>query len=231
MSLSPALQCQNIRKSFPSGDLDIEVLKGINVDIYSGQLTMLVGPSGCGKTTLLSIISGILSPTKGDIILFEENVFKLKDKERAEFRLQNIGFIFQQFNLLPALTAAENVAVPLISANYPFEDALKEARIVLGRMGMGDHSEKIPSHLSGGQQQRVAIGRALIHRPKLIVCDEPTSALDEHTGLGIMDLLKEISQDKEKSVIVVTHDHRIFSYAERILHMSDGQIVKEESAK
>lgn len=220
-----AISTKNLTKEFQAGEECIPVLKDISVDIRQGELTMLVGPSGCGKTTLISILSGILSPTLGTVLVLNQDITKMKDTPRVLFRRSHIGFIFQQFNLLPALTSAENVAVPLLAAQVPFEVAVKKAEHLLSKIGMEAHCNKRPNQLSGGQQQRIAIARALIHDPEIIVCDEPTSSLDAKSGKEVMAILKEIAGSKTRAVLVVTHDNRIYSYADRILEMSDGKII------
>ncbi|WP_083477399.1 ABC transporter ATP-binding protein [Candidatus Berkiella cookevillensis] len=203
----------------------IQILHDINIDIRMGELTMLVGPSGCGKTTLISIISGILSPTSGEIHLIGNALSKMNDQSKVLFRRTHIGFIFQQYNLLPALTAAENAAMPLLAAGMSLQDATAKARVILDSIGMVGQTEKLPRQLSGGQQQRVAIARALVHNPELIVCDEPTAALDAKTGHAVMEILRGIANDQNRAVLIVTHDNRIYHFADRILEMSDGRII------
>jgi putative ABC transport system ATP-binding protein len=223
-----AVSTRGIVKDFESGDATARVLHGIDLDLRAGELTMLVGPSGCGKTTLLSIITGILTQTAGTVSVYGTDLGSLRDNEKVVFRRQRLGFIFQQYNLLPALTAAENAALPLVAAGISLKDAVPRAAEVLRRMDMAGHLDKTPAHLSGGQQQRVAIARALVHGPQLIVCDEPTAALDASTGLTVMETLHEIALDPARAVLVVTHDNRIFRYADRIVRMSDGRIESDE---
>jgi putative ABC transport system ATP-binding protein len=223
-----AVACTRIVKDFPAGTQMQRVLHGIDVTIPAGSMTMLVGPSGCGKTTLISIIAGILSPTEGDVAIHGLPIGSLTDRQRVSFRRTNIGFVFQQYNLLPALTTAENAAVPLIAAGRPRAEALACARDMLARLGMADHADKLPSQLSGGQQQRVAIARALVHEPRLMVCDEPTAALDAHNGYTAMELLRAVAMGRDRAVIVVTHDNRIFDFADRIVHMEDGRVTGVE---
>lgn len=220
-----AVRIEHLVKEFPMGDESLRVLNDINGIIRMGELTMLVGPSGCGKTTLISVISGILSITSGDIEILGKRLGSLSDQEKVLLRRHSIGFIFQQYNLLPALTSAENAAMPLLAAGVGDEEATQTARSILNNIGMKGQTEKLPRQLSGGQQQRVAIARALVHNPKLIVCDEPTAALDAKTGQAVMETLREIANDANRAVVIVTHDNRIYRYADRILEMSDGQII------
>lgn len=229
--MSLAIEAKNIVKEFPAGDKNIRILHGIDLEIKTGEITMIVGPSGCGKTTLISILTGILSSTKGEVISFGTNITKAKDREKIHFRRNNIGFIFQQYNLLPALTAVENASIPLICAGISVAKAEERAAEVLQEVDMGEHIDKLPSQLSGGQQQRVSIARALVHNPKLIVCDEPTAALDATSGKKVIEILSKHGTDKERAVVIVTHDNRIFDYADRILHMADGKIEKDEQGK
>src|SRR5260370_30213181 len=182
----PAVRCRGVTKEFVSGDRRVQALRGIDLDIPCGELALLVGPSGCGKTTLISLIAGLLEPTAGEVMVLGEDLRRMPGRRLVPFRGANIGFVFQQYNLLPALTAAENAAVPLLIARRPRSEAVRRARAMLGLVGLDDKTEALPAHLSGGQQQRVAIARALIHEPRLLVCDEPTAALDAHprqTGL------------------------------------------------
>ena len=219
-----AVRCRGVTKSFPMGDGAVEVLHGINLEVPAGELTMLVGPSGCGKTTLISIIAGILSPTSGEVETCGKPLTRMSDAEKVAFRRSNIGFIFQQYNLLPALTAAENAAIPLVAAGMPIARAAAPAAAILERIGMGAHLGKLPNQLSGGQQQRVAIARALIHAPRLIVCDEPTAALDADSGQTVLEILKDAALAPDRAVIVVTHDTRIYRFADCIAAMEDGRI-------
>jgi putative ABC transport system ATP-binding protein len=221
---SIAVLCSGVTKSFPAGDGMVEVLHGIDFDVPAGELTMLVGPSGCGKTTLISIIAGILTPTSGEVEICGSPITLMSDSEKVTFRRSNVGFIFQQYNLLPALTVAENAAIPLVAAGVPMARATSTAAAVLERIGMEAHLGKLPNQLSGGQQQRVAIARALVHAPRLIVCDEPTSALDAEAGQTVLEILKDAALAPDRAVIVVTHDTRIYSFADRIASMEDGRI-------
>jgi putative ABC transport system ATP-binding protein len=220
-----AVECRELRKTFGDGDARIDVLRGVNLSAAAGKLTFVVGPSGCGKTTLLSVIAGLLDATDGEVEVFGKNVSALGAEERIDFRRANLGFVFQQYNLLPALSAAENAAVPLLAAGLTRREALDRARSWLERLGLADRLETKPAKLSGGQQQRVALARALVHEPRLVICDEPTGALDHATGEAVMELLASAAVQPERAVIVVTHDTRVFHFAHRIAQMNDGAIV------
>ncbi len=221
------VEIKNISKDFAVGEQKIRVLHNVNLQIYSGEMTMIVGPSGCGKTTLLSILTGILTPSEGDVIINNTNITKLKGDKKVDHRRKNLGFIFQQYNLLPALSAAENSAIPLIADGVALDKAVKEASLALSEIDMSNHLEKLPSQLSGGQQQRVAIARALVHKPSLVVCDEPTAALDAFTGQKVMETLRQSAMQENRAVIVVTHDNRIFDFADRIIEMEDGKVITD----
>jgi putative ABC transport system ATP-binding protein len=220
-----AVRCRKVAKDFSDGESSLRVLHEIDAEFAAGELSLLVGPSGCGKTTLLSIIAGILSATHGVVDVFGETVTALKGDALCRFRLHSIGFIFQQYNLMPSLTAAENTAVPLAAAGIKRHEAIERAKAMLARLDLSAHVNKLPSQLSGGQQQRVAIARALINAPRLIVCDEPTAALDAKSGHRVMELLREVAIAPDRACIVVTHDSRIFDLADRIVTMEDGRIV------
>ena len=218
--------CRDVTKNYGAGNALVQALRGVNLAVYPGELTLLVGPSGCGKTTLLSVVAGILEPTSGDVTVLGDELTRLSAGKKVRFRRKNVGFVFQQFNLLPALTAAENVCIPLVLAGYSKHKALAEAEPLLARMGMADRAHSLPSKLSGGQQQRVAIARALVHHPNLLVCDEPTSALDAKTGHTIMELLRSVAVEGDRAVIIVTHDTRVFEFGDRVATMDDGRIVE-----
>lgn len=219
------VSCRGVRKHFGDGEARIEALRGVDFETRMGELSFLVGPSGCGKTTLISIIAGLLERTSGELSVLGTRVDDLSASERILFRRRNLGFIFQQFNLLPALTSAENVAVPLVAAGTPRRRAVERANALLSQLGLGHRADALPGTLSGGQQQRVAIARALIHEPRLVVCDEPTAALDHASGEAVMRLLAAQAVRPGRTVIVVTHDTRVFHYAHSIAEMDDGRIV------
>jgi putative ABC transport system ATP-binding protein len=226
-----AVVCRGVEKAFGTGSTRLQVLRGVNLEAQYGELTFLLGPSGSGKTTLLSIIAGLLKHDQGGVEVLGKNLATLHNGEAARFRLRNIGFVFQQFNLIPALTAAENAAVPLLAAGWKRKDAIGQARELLADLGMAHRADVLPNKLSGGEQQRVAFARALIQSPKLVICDEPTSALDGPTGRHVMELLRKIALSPDRAVLVVTHDFRILEFADRIAEISDGVIEKVTQGK
>ena len=229
-ALQRAVVCRGLTKEFGDGDSKVLALRGVDMDVSAGQMTLLVGQSGCGKTTLISIIAGLLDPTAGAARRAGPGPAQAEGAGGwSSFRGKNIGFVFQQYNLLPALTAAENAAVPLLIAGVRRTEAVGRAKAVLESVGLGDKVNSLPSQLSGGQQQRVAIARALVHEPKLLVCDEPTAALDAHSGHTVMELLRKVAVQPGRAVIVVTHDNRVFEFGDRIIHMSDGRIERVET--
>jgi putative ABC transport system ATP-binding protein len=224
-----AVFCRGLTREFGSGPTTVRALRGVNLLVRLGEMTLLVGPSGCGKTTLISIIAGLLEPTAGTVSVLGTDLGSLSDREKVAFRGKHIGFVFQQYNLLPALTAAENVAVPLLIARVPRREALARAEAVLEKVGLGERIRALPSQLSGGQQQRVAIARALVHEPALLVCDEPTAALDAQAGHNVLELLREVAVQPNRAVIVVTHDSRVYPFGDRIIHVSDGRVERVET--
>jgi putative ABC transport system ATP-binding protein len=228
LSLVPrgaALTCRNLAKSFVSEDGPVHALRGVDFDVARGELVMIVGPSGCGKTTMISIIAALLAQDSGVCTVLGKDVKALSDREKALFRRDSMGFVFQAYNLIPTLTIVENVAVPLLLAEKSRSTALKHAAAMLDQLGLAKKLQSRPNQLSGGQQQRVAIARALVHQPALVVCDEPTSALDHATGKSVMEMMCATVRDAGKSMIIVTHDNRIFPFADRIIEMDDGQII------
>lgn len=219
-----AVRCTAIKKVFGSGASEVHALRGIDLEVKDGEIMMLVGPSGCGKTTLISVIAGVLDATDGECKVFGQTMQAMTNEMRTRYRGKNIGFVFQQFNLIPSLTLKENVGIPLMINGLSYDEALSRAQEALTKVGLGDRTEDRPSQLSGGQQQRVAIARAIVHSPRLIVCDEPTSALDHKTGQHVVELLREIATGEGRALIIVTHDSRIFQYADRIARMDDGRV-------
>lgn len=221
------VSCKNIQKIYGKGKSEVCALRGVDLQVFENELFMIAGPSGSGKTTLISIISTLLSPTYGECTVLGNDISKMDNSQKDEFRLNNIGFVFQAFNLLPPLSAQENVAVPLLIQNRKRETSLEKSRSILKEVYM-ERFHALPSELSGGEKQRVAIARALINEPKLIICDEPTSNLDSKTGKKVIEILKDLAKREKSSVIVVTHDNRIFEYADRIAYLEDGVVKRVE---
>jgi len=222
MNLS--IQVHDLHKSFRNDNVVTPVLKGIDLEIVPGETFFVVGPSGCGKTTLLSLLCGTMRADHGRINVLGYDLTGMKDRQITRFRAEHVGFVFQQFNLIPTLTIVENVAIPLRLQGKRSGLALRAAASMLDRVGLGDRLRERPGRLSGGQQQRVAIARALVHEPDLVVCDEPTSALDSATGAQVMELLMPKPGDAGHTVIVVTHDPRTYHCADRIAEMEDGVV-------
>jgi putative ABC transport system ATP-binding protein len=215
-----------VDKSFGDGPDRIDVLKKVNLQACTGEIMMLVGPSGCGKTTLLSAIAGTLRVDAGNIQVFGSALETMSGGGLTRFRSTHIGFIFQQFNLIPTLSVAENVGIPLLIQGVSASKALDRSRAILDKVGLGTRWKERPNKLSGGEQQRVAIARALVHEPPLVICDEPTAALDARNGEIVLDLFRQVARSPERAVIIVTHDNRIFPYADRIARMDDGEIIE-----
>lgn len=226
VATAPAVVCEAVTKVFGDGDSAVTALREVDCEVMPGELTLLVGPSGCGKTTLISIIAGLLDPTAGRVEVLGHDLGQLRGGDKVRFRGRHIGFVFQQYNLLPALTAAENAAVPLLIAGWSRRDAVDKARGELELLGMGPRADALPAQLSGGQQQRVAIARALVHGPRLLVCDEPTAALDAQSGHNVMETLKRVAVQSDRAVIVVSHDNRVYQFGDRMIEMSDGRIER-----
>ncbi len=220
-----AARLSGVSKTFGKGNTLIQALRGVDLDVRRGELLLLVGPSGCGKTTLLSVLAGILDATGGTIEVFGERLDRMNQAQKTAFRRMKIGYIFQQFQLIPTLTAAENAAVPLLISGAPYDRALVRARRSLAEVGLEDRSGFYPSALSGGQQQRVATARALISDPALIVCDEPTASLDSESGRAVMNMLRTTALKDGRAIVVVTHDNRVFPFGDRMATMLDGRIT------
>ena len=201
----------------------------LSFEVQQHEVMGIIGPNGSGKTTLISIMCGILWPTLGEVKVFGTDIYDLDDTALVEFRLNNIGFIFQQYNLIPSIDAASNAAVPLIAQGMDRHEARERAVEMMAKLNIRDQADKLPSQLSGGQQQRVAIARALVHEPRLVVCDEPTAALDAASGRRVMDLLREVAVAEDRACIIVTHDNRVFDLADRILMLEDGKIIHDGS--
>lgn len=220
-----ALCVKGVIKTFGEKPNEVHALKGVDLMAHSGELLMIVGPSGCGKTTLLSITAGTLKANEGEVDLFSTSLNKLSQKETTEFRKNNIGFIFQQYHLIPTLNCLENISVPLLLNGASKKRAEEQSAAMLERVGLKGREKDSPKNLSGGQQQRIAIARALVHEPRLLICDEPTAALDAETGAKVIELVIQVARTPGRCVLLVTHDSRIFKYADRIAKMDDGRIV------
>ncbi|WP_407682280.1 ABC transporter ATP-binding protein [Pseudocalidococcus azoricus] len=223
------LSVRGLEMTYYAGHQATPVLKGIDLDVKAGDIELLMGPSGSGKTTLLSIMAGILTPTAGHVRLFGQDITSLPKRQLAQFRLQNIGFIFQGFNLFPALTAAENIGVALQLKGVPSKQAKTQVMELLERVGLAERADHLPEDLSGGQKQRVAIARALAGHPKLILADEPTAALDSQSGRRVIEILGQLAKQDGCTVVMVTHDPRIVDIADRVVYVEDGQITPPSS--
>jgi len=221
-----AVALKDVTRTFGSGGAAVHALRGISLDIYFGELFLIMGPSGSGKTTLLSIIGGVLSPTTGSVNIMGTEITKLSASEKTGLRGKKIGFMFQEYHLLPHMSAAENAAIPLLVNKKPWNSAIKQAGEYLADVGMGARSSNPVEQLSTGEKQRVAFARAIVHEPQLLICDEPTAALDSETGGHVMDLLRKRALSPDRCLIVVTHDDRIVPYADRIAYIVDGKVTK-----
>ncbi|MFM9145444.1 MAG: ABC transporter ATP-binding protein [Phycisphaerales bacterium] len=220
-----AISCKGVFKTFGTGDAMVRALRGVDLEARFGEMMALVGPSGCGKTTLISNLAGLLHRDEGELSVLGTDPGALSAGRLTAWRGANVGFIFQQFNLIPQVSIMENVAVPLLLRKHPRRDALDRAAELLGKVGLAGREQSRPNKLSGGQQQRVAIARALINGPRILVCDEPTSALDGATGQRVMTLIREMTATPDRVVIIVTHDERIYHFADRIAHLDDGRVT------
>jgi putative ABC transport system ATP-binding protein len=224
----PLLEARDIHKSIQTGAGELKILKGVNMDLRPGELTLLMGPSGSGKTTLLSILGCILTASSGDLNVSSEQAVGASSEELAEIRRKHIGFVFQSYNLFPTLTALENVMVALDVRKAKTTDPVQVATEALKSVGLGHRINAYPSKLSGGEKQRVAIARALAGHPSVVLADEPTAALDSENGKAVMELLSQVAKDPNRAVLAVTHDHRTLAYADRIIRIEDGRIVADE---
>lgn len=218
------VQCSNVIKSFNMGKVKVEVLKGVTLDIEKGEFAAIIGESGSGKSTLLNILGGLMPFDKGEVFISNTKLHNLDENQRALFRRKSIGFIFQSYNLLPQLTALENVEMPLIFTGVPKVERRKKAITILEHVGLKDRMEHKPWELSGGQQQRVSIARALVNNPSIILADEPTGNLDSKTSVEILDLLKGLNESLNMTFVVVTHSNQVCNYANRIIRMKDGML-------
>lgn len=218
-----AVRVRGVTKRFGAGESATFALRGVDLDVPYGELLMLVGPSGCGKTTLVSIVAGTLQPTDGEVVVLGQDLVAMGNGRKVRFRRDNVGFVFQSYNLLPALTVAENAAVPLLIAGWKRSRAVERAAGVLDELGLGDKLTSLPTELSGGQQQRVAIARALMNEPSLVLADEPTGNLDTATSHEIMDMLAALNR-AGRTIVLVTHEPDIAARSRRVVRLRDGRV-------
>jgi putative ABC transport system ATP-binding protein len=227
--MSAAMQANGVWKLYASGTSTVEAVRGVHLTLQTGEMVAIMGPSGCGKTTLLNVLSGIDEPTAGSVTVNNQPLFGITDNERTSMRSKYLGFIFQDFNLLPVLSAVENVELPLLLLGYGANDARKRALAALKDVGLEERSQHRPAELSGGQQQRVAVARAIVHRPSVILCDEPTGNLDSKTSGEVLTLLKRLNAEQNTTFLIVTHDAKIASLCDRVIQMDDGLIINSDA--
>ena len=225
MQTQAIIQAHKVKKIYRNGHLRVEALHDVSMEITQGEMVAIMGPSGCGKTTLLNCLSGLDSIDEGAVLIQGENLRDLSDRARTTYRARHMGFIFQDFNLLPVLSAVENVELPLLVAGMPGRKARKRALEMLDRVGLSDRARHQPAELSGGQRQRVTIARALANEPALVWADEPTGNLDSETAQEIMELLSRLNHEQGQTFVLVTHALEVGNMADRIIQMRDGQIV------
>jgi len=221
----PIVQVRGLTKTYESGAAAARALDGVNLDVHAGEVMLLMGPSGSGKTTLISIMGCILRASSGSVRIKGREITGLKEKQLPQIRLDNIGFVFQGFNLFPTLTSSENVEIGLDLKGVRVRQRKQRARALLDSVGLSDKYDAFPADLSGGQKQRVAIARALAGDPGIILADEPTAALDSVTGRTVMDMMRKLAKDRGRAVVVVSHDGRVMEYADRVVHIEDGKIL------
>ena len=222
------MRATKLLKSFGEGDAKTIAVQEVSFDAFFGEMLFIEGPSGSGKTTLLSLISGILRPDSGEVLIEDKNIWSMTNDQLADFRLNKVGFVFQDYHLFPRLTTVENVAIPLILKRLDWDESINEAMKYLEIVGIKDRALLQPVKLSGGEQQRVAIARAIASQPDILIFDEPTASLDGDTGKKIVEFVKKEILNDKRCIIVVTHDNRIFGYADRIMKMEDGRVVGTE---
>jgi len=225
--MGPALVANGLWKVYPTGEGTVEAVRGVSLSLNRGDMVAIMGASGCGKTTLLNMLSGIDEPSAGSVQVQGHALFGVTDRQRTALRAEHFGFIFQDFNLLPVLSARENVELPLLLGGLDPGEAKQRALEALERVGLGDRAEHRPAELSGGQQQRVAVARAIVHRPAVILCDEPTGNLDSTTSKAVMRLLKALNEHEQTAFLIVTHDPHIAEQCQRIVTMHDGTVVSD----
>lgn len=226
--MEKVIEVKNLYKLYRVGDEVVRALDGVDFNIYKGEFCAIVGTSGSGKSTLLNMLAGLEKPTKGEVIISGEHIEKKNEEELVKFRRDNVGFIFQSFHLLGTMNAVENVALPLSFRGVPKDVRLKKADKMLDLVNLEKHKKHMPNQMSGGQQQRVGVARALVVDPKIIFADEPTGNLDSHTSEEVMKLMQQVVRQQKKTLVMVTHDNHLATYADRVFHISDGKIIKIE---
>lgn len=227
-TMEQVIRVRNLYKLYRVGDEVVRALDGVDFDIYEGEFCAIVGTSGSGKSTLLNMLAGLEKPTKGTVVIGGQHIEKLSEDELVKFRRNHVGFIFQSFHLLGTLNALENVALPLSFRGEPKSVRLKKADQMLELVNLKKHKHHMPNQMSGGQQQRVGVARALVVEPKIIFADEPTGNLDSHTSKEVMELMQKVVKEQKRTLVMVTHDNHLASYADRVFHISDGKIIKIE---
>lgn len=225
---NPVIQVRNLHKVYSIGKNKVHALNGVSLDIHEGEFCAIVGTSGSGKSTMLNMLAGLEKPTKGQVVINGEHIEKMNENQLVKFRRDHVGFIFQSFNLLPTMTAQENVALPLVFRGTDKKERLEKAGNLLDLVGLPEHKKHKPNEMSGGQQQRVGVARALVVDPEIIFADEPTGNLDSHTSKDIMNMMQKVVREQKKTLVMVTHDNHLASFADRIFHIIDGKIVKIE---
>ena len=223
-----AISCKNLNKTFTQGEQLIRGLDNVNIDIEKGSMVCLSGPSGSGKTTLLNAMGGLDTPDSGEILVDNQRVDQLGKTALADMRLHNIGFVFQAFNLIPVLTAQENIEFVMQLQGVPASQRREKSRAILKEVGLANHEDRRPAQLSGGQQQRVAVARAIVSNPTLVLADEPTANLDSHSATQLMDLFVKLNQEYDTTFVIATHDVRVMEYCKRLIRMEDGKIVSDQ---
>lgn len=226
--MNKIIEVRNLYKLYRVGDEVVRALDGVDFNIYEGEFCAIVGTSGSGKSTLLNMLAGLEKPTKGEVVISGEHIEKKNEEQLVRFRRDNVGFIFQSFHLLGTLNALENVALPLSFRGEPKDIRLKKADKMLDLVNLKKHKKHMPNQMSGGQQQRVGVARALVVDPKIIFADEPTGNLDSHTSEEVMELMKRVVKEQNKTLVMVTHDAHLATYADRVFHIRDGKILKIE---